>query len=320
MKKALNWFIQFLGVLFIVITIVPSVLGFLFFSVLWVGSNLLAWDLDHEADAHVVAALENTRLAAYVEYAPYHAMTIDGSLTAFIMPKYDNHTDNTNLWAGMMTSAAELPGWHAEKVSREAYAAKLSTVFPEAAFLLPLDRTLDAWYEDTDQLAFFDQDTGLMVHLQSDAQPHSGHIKVDGLTIPHNGFLYEYETHGGFHGDGTTYQALIVPEDKRITFESTLAKHTDWHEGIVSPDEYAYMHINMFYQLPMMLPEPEIAFDWWCYVDDYARDHPGKEPVNDVHPDFPAVMREAGVVLSLNWHIALYDTDTGLFIYYQLDS
>ena len=79
------------------------------------------------------------------------------------------------------------------------------------------------------------------------------------------------------------------------------------------------MHTRMFDALSSMLPDPEITFDWWCYVDDYAREHPEKEPDKDVHPHFPAVMQEAGAVFSLNWHIALYDADTGLFIFYELD-
>ena len=30
-------------------------------------------------------------------------------------------------------------------------------------------------------------------------------------------------------------------------------------------------------------------------------------------------MQEAGAVFSLHWHIALFDADTGLFIFYGLD-
>lgn len=318
MRKVYDWVFQFLGVVFITVTVVPCALGFLLFAALFIGVNLLGWDLEPDGDARAAAALENTGMEAYVEYAPYHTMTIDASLTAFIMPKYDNHVDNTNLRAGMANTAAELPGWHVEALSCDAYAARLNGIFPEAAFLLPADVTFDAWYEDADRLAFFDQDTGLMVHLQPDTQPHAGRIKVDGLTIPHNGFMYEYESHGGCHGDGNTYQALIIPKDKRADVEAALANHADWHKGTVTPEEYATMHTRIFYELPELLPDA--TFDWWCYVDGYARRYPDQEPDKDVHPYFPAVMQEAGAVFSLNWHIALYDADTGLFIYYRYDS
>ena len=220
-----------------------------------------------------------------------------------------------------MACAAELPNWHVEAFSCDKYAAKLNAVFPEAAFLHPADVTFDAWYEDADRLAFFDQDTGLMVHLQPDTQPHSGSIKADGIKVPHNGFLYEYESHGGFLGDGNTFQAFIVPEDKRAALVKKLASHADWHEGAVTPEEYAYMHVKMFYELPELLPDPGITFDWWLHVDDYARRYPD-DPSPWAHSGagLPAVMQEAGAIRSMNWHIALYDADTGLFIYYEYDS
>ena len=321
MRKVYDWVVQFLGVVFITVTVVPCVLGFLLFAVLFIGVNLLGWDLEPDGDARAVAALQNTGMTAYVDYAPYHAMVVDNSLSAFILPKYDNHTDKTDLRAGIMACAAELPNWHVEAFSCDKYAAKLNVVFTEAAFLLPADVTFDAWYEDADRLAFFDQDTGLMVHLQPDTQPHSGSIKADGIKVPHNGFLYEYESHGGFLGDGNTFQAFIVPEDKRAALVKKLASHADWHEGAVTPEEYAYMHVKMFYELPELLPDPGITFDWWLHVDDYARRYPD-DPSPWAHSGagLPAVMQEAGAIRSMNWHIALYDADTGLFIYYEYDS
>ena len=319
MRKAYDWVIQFLGVVFITVTVVPCVLGFLLFAVLFIGVNLLGWDLEPDGDARAVAALQNTGMTAYVDYAPYHAMVVDNSLSAFILPKYDNHTDKTDLRTGIMACAAELPNWHVEAFSCDKYAAKLNVVFPEATFLLPADVTFDAWYEDAERLAFFDQDTGLMVHLQPDTQPHSGSIKADGIKVPHNGFMYEYESHGGFHGDGETWQALIVPEEQRTAFEAALAQHADWHEGVIPQNEYAHMHRYTFDDMPALFPDPDVTFDWWLYVDDYAREHPEKESDKHVHSNFPSVMQEAGAVFSLNWHIALYDADTGLFVYYELD-
>ena len=319
MKKVFGWLLGFLGGVFIAVILLPCVLALLFFGVVVFGVTVLDWDLGPEADARAVAALENTGLTAYTIAAPYHAMTASDSLTAFITFHYDNREDNTNLWDGIMSAAANLPNWYVEDVSCDEYAAMLNAVFPEADFLLPTGVTFDAWYEDAERLAFFDQDTGLMVHLQPDKQPRTGSIKADGLKVPHNGIVYEYESHGGFHGDGETWQALIVPEEERAAFETALSRHADWQEGIVTSEEYANMHTRMFSDLSSMLPDPNITFDWWCYVDDYARDYPDKEPDTDVHPHFPAVMQEAGAVFSLNWHIALYDADTGLFIYYESD-
>ena len=321
MKKAYDWFIKFLGVVFITVIAVPMALGLLLGVIFVFCVGVLGMDPGPDKDARAVAALENTGLSAHAIAAPYHAMTIDDSLTAFITFKYDNHEDNTNLWEGIMATAVTTPNWHVEAVTCDAYTARLNTIFPEAAFLLPSDVTFDAWYEDTEQLAFFDQDTGLMVQLKPETQPHTGRIKEDGLILPHNGFMYEYESHGGFHGDGTTWRALIVPEDKRAAFEASLVQHADWHEGTVTPEEYASMHVNMFYKLPELLPDPGITFDWWLHVDDYARRYPD-DPSPWAHSGagLPAVMQEAGAIRSMNWHIALYDADTGLFIYYEYDS
>ena len=323
MRKVYDWFIQAMGVVFIVATLFPALLLFFFVCYFGIGVGVLGLDLDHDKDARAVAVLENTGLTAYTISAPYHAMTVDDALTAFITFKYDNHEDNTNLWDGIMTTAATSPNWHVEAVTCDEYTVRLNIIFPEAAFLLPADVTFDAWYEDADRLAFFDQDTGLMICLQPDKQPRKGSIKADGLKVPHDGFVYEMETDGGSHGDGTTYRALIVPEDRRAAFEADISQHADWHKGTVAPEEYACMHLSAFFempkQLPDLLPDPDIAFDWWLYVDDYARTYPDKEPDRDVHPHFPSVMQEAGAVFSLNWHIALYDADTGLFIFYGLD-
>ena len=321
MRKVYDWVIQFLGAVFITVTVVPCALGFLFFAVLAIGVNLLGWDLDPDGDARAVAALQNTGMTAYVDYAPYHAMVVDNSLSAFILPKYDNREDNANLWAGMMACAADSPDWHVEDITADAYAARLNTIFPEAVFLLPADVTFDAWYEDAERLAFFDQDTGLLVHLRPDAQPHSGSIKADGIKIPHNGFLYEYESHGGFHGDGTTFQALVVPEDKRAALVKKLANHADWHEGKISCQEYRIMQDKRFFEIPALYPSADVDFEWWCYVDAYARSYPDDpDPWSRSGDHFPAVMQEAGAVRSMNWFVALYDADTGLFIYYRYDS
>ena len=319
MRKVYDWFIQAMGVVFITITLGPCMIGLVMGSIFVFCVCVLGVDPGPDKDARAVAALQNTGLTACTISAPYHAMTVDDALTAFITFKYDNHEDNTNLWDGIMTTAAGSPNWHVEAVTCDAYADRLNTVFPEAAFLLPADVTFDAWYEDAERLAFFDQDTGLMVYLQPDTQPHSGSIKADGIKVPHNGFMYEYESHGGFHGDGETWQALIVPEKQRTAFEAALAQHADWHEGAFHQNEYAHMHRYTFDDMPALLPDPDVTFDWWLYVDDYAREHPEKVPDQDVHPGFPSVMQEAGAVFSLNWHIALYDADTGLFIFYELD-
>lgn len=324
MKDVMKWIKRILIALLITIALSP----FLFFGFLALFVNGLEREREAMND-NAESALREIGLTTYAKYSPWEDLHISGILTAFVMPKYDNHVDNTNIWAGVMAlAAARHDHWQVESITAEEYASLLQTHLPEAAFLHPAaDLVFDAKYinmtgSEPTELAFFDQDTGLMIYLCAYVQqPRAGSITVDKLSVPHNGFAYEMETHGGFFGDGTTYQALIVPEAERPALEATLAAHADWHEGSITHAEYVTLHDREFYGLPSLYPAADVTFDWWCYVDTFARNNPNFE--SDYIPDnsdFPAVMRDAGARPSGNWLVALYDADSGLFIFYQYDS
>lgn len=285
----------------------------------WLGDALEA---EHQARRDPGrAALTAVGLGDYAQYAPWYYLEVGGALTVFVLDRYDNYTDKNDLRAGVMAHAAASPDWHVEAVTAEQYAAMLHEHFPEAAFMIPANTTFDAWYQAEDAAAFFDQDAGLMVYWRADVQPHAGSIRADGLKVPHNGFVYEMETHGGFLGDGQTFQALIVPEDRRAALEEALASHADWHKGTIPHDEYVLMQDHRFFSVPELYPSADVDFEWWCYVDTYARAHPGDPDTRSRSSDFfPAAMQEAGAIWSMNWLAALYDADTGLFIYYEYDS
>lgn len=323
MKKVLQW-----------IGITAAYLGLgtmMFFGIPFLLGLLMVFGLESEhaaMDDHAEAALRETGLTAYTEYATWHDLTIDGTLTAFVMPKYDNHVDNTDLWAGVMgLAAAHHNHWQAESVTAGEYASLLKTHLPEATFLHPAaDLIFDAKYvnmtgSDPAELAFFDQDTGLMIYLCTYIQqPRAGSITADKLSVPHNGYVYEMETHGGFHGDGNTYYALIVPEEHRPPLEKALAAHADWHEGIITNAEYRVMHDKLFSQVPPLYPAADVDFEWYSFVDTNARTYPEEASPTTSDPRFPAAMQNVGACWSMNWLCALYDADTGLFIYYEYDS
>lgn len=313
-RKCLNWLLNAAFVLIIVVTLAPVILSAMAFILLLILIKTDALDGLSRSEA-AIAALEATRLSAYTEHAPNYCMTIDDCMTLFNIVEYDNHVDNTDLRAGLMALAAETEGWHVEAVTPEDYTARIPV---EASFLLP-DIIFDAWFESAESIAFFDQESGLFIQLRDDKAPKPGAIRADKLTVPHDGYVYTMETHGGFHGDGTTFHALIIPEETRAAFEAALSNHADWHERMVTPAEYAEL-LSCFYECPKMLPPDDLIFDRWCYVDTYACSHPDEEPAFDIHPGFPAIMREAGARWSFNWLVALYDSDTGLFIFYQYDS
>ena len=304
MKKACTRLLLITGALFMVLV-------FLFMSLMDKALN--------SRNEQAVAALNIVGLTAYTAFAPSYALTIGDTFAVFELPRYDNHIDNTDLWAGIMIHAASSPTWHVEPVPADEYAALLKTYRPEAAFLFPAGITFDAWHQSENTFAFFDQDNGLMVYLRTDCQPPAGVFHAGKLTIPHNGFMYELETPLRLRGDGISFRAFIVPEEQRATLEETLSAHADWHMGTVTQEEYAVLQ-KCFYESPSLLPAADMTFDWWSHVDTYARVHPDEEPVFDVHPQYPAVMREAGARWSLNWLVALYDPDTGLFIYYESDA
>ena len=315
MKKVLQWTGILLGAsagYILTLFGLPMLLGLLF-----VAGLEQEWEAMND-DAE--SALREIGLTAYAKYAPWEDLNVGGTLTAFVMPKYDNHVDNTNLWAGVMTHASAAEGWHVEPITTDEYSSLLKTYLPEAAFLLPDDVTFDAWYQEKDAMAFFDQDTGLMICLNSAKTPRPDSIRADKLSVPHNGFMYEMETHGGFHGDGDTFYALIVPEEKRAEFQATFSDQADWHNTTISYGDYLVMHDRKFFEVPLLYPAEGTDFEWWSYVDTYARQYPEKEERSSSNDYFPVAMQEIGARWSMNWLVAMYDVDTGLFIYYEYDS
>lgn len=315
MKKALNWLLNAAIIVIVGVAVAPLVLGVLFFILLFIASNTGMLDgLSRSEDA--VAAMEATHLSAYTTHAPYYSATVDDSMTIFKLFKYDNHVDNTDSHAGIMIHTASADEWHTGALSPAEYAACIPV---EAGFLLP-DATFDAWFESAEDIAFFDQETGLFIRLRKGEAPKPGSVRTNKLTVPHNGYLYEMETHGGFHGDGSTYYALIVPENQRSALEKVLVAHADWHMGDVPHAEYRVLHDELFFQVLPLYPVADVDFEWCSFVDTHARMYP--EEASPTTPDarFPAAMQEIGACWSMNWLCALYDPDTGLFIYYESDT
>ncbi len=315
MKKVLKWigiFISTVGLGMLMLYGIPVLLAALIVA----GLEAERAAMDDAAEA----VLNQTGLSAYAEYAPWHDLSIDGVFTAFVTFRYHDRTGDTNLREGMMSAIAQLPDWQVEAVTAEEYAALLHAHCPEAAFLFPADVTFDAQYRTDTEIALFDQETGQMVDLRTDRQPHAGTLSLHGLSIPHNGYVYETETHGGFHGDGVSYRACIVPEEDRAAFVATLSAHADWQEGTVTRNEYITLQEHSF-AFPPLYPLAGVDFDWWCWVDTYARNHPENEKGRNWNNNyFPAVMRDNGACHSMNWYAAWYDEDSGLFVYFEYDS
>lgn len=315
MKKVLQWIGIVLGAA-VGYIMVRYGLPLLMVILLFTGISMEDEALNNSAEQ----ALTELQLTQIVQHATSRDLTIEGVMTVFPVYQYD-YVDN-DVHAALMAHLATAEGWQTGTMASNIFSQQLADLHPGAAFLLPEDKiTFDAWYTGADTLACFDRDSSLFFHLSKGATPSPGEIKTDGLTVPHNGYLYELETHSGFFGDGETYRACIVPDDARPALEAALAAHSDWQEGIITREEYIHLHTYEFWAVPHLFPAEAVTFDWWCYVDTYARAHPDFESeYTPDNSDFPAVMRQAGARPGSNWLVALYDADTGLFIYYQYDS
>lgn len=302
MKDVMKWIKRILIALLITIALSPFLfIGF--FGLFFNGVEQEHAALNDPAE-RVLQALG----ASNAEDATWYILSIDGVMTAFEVEP-------------MVLEGTE--GWDSVSISAAEYAHQLETLAPNAAFLLPPpDMTFDMQrIASPTQITWYDADSELLIHLDLQKTPSPGKIKLDTFSVPHSGWVYERETHGGFMGDGTTYRAFIVPEGERSALEAKLAAHADWHSSPITCEEYKTLHDKHFYAMQPLYPAAGTTFDWWCYVDTFDRAHPDFEhnyiPDNS---DFPAVMRDAGARPSGNWLVALYDADSGLFIFYQYDS
>ncbi len=305
--------LQAVCVLALALFVVPALLG------LGLGSLLVA-GISHEQeqlDAPAREALRAVGLGDCEKFAEYYVLEGCG-VRAFHISEYDNHEEQTDLHALLLSCADEAEGWTVAPVTAEEYAAQLP---PGADFLLP-DAALvfEASYRQGNTAAFFDDETGLFLCFLPGKTSGARQIKAAGLTVSTGGWMYEMDTHGGFFGDGYAFKACIVPAEERAALKAAISAHADWHEGSIFQAEYTRLH-QTFYKVPDLHPAADTVFDAWYYVDDFARQYPDFAPSASLsNAPFPAVMQEAGAVLSGNWTAAFYDEDTGLFIFYEFDS
>lgn len=302
-----------LCVFLLALFVVPALLG------LGLGA-LLVSGLERESDQRIAPAreaLQAVGMGDFEEFAEYYALEGCG-VRAFHISEYDNHEEQTDLHALLLSCAGEAEGWTVAPVTAAEYAAQLP---PEMAFLLPKEGLVfEASYRQGNTAAFFDDETGLFLCFLPGKTSGARQIKAAGLTVSTGGWMYEMDTHAGFFGDGYAFKACIVPAEERAALKAAISAHADWHEGSIFQAEYARLH-QTFYKVPELYPAADTVFDAWYYVDDFARQHPDFEPsVSLSNAPFPAVMQEAGAVLSGNWTVAFYDADTGLFIFYEFDS
>ena len=117
--------------------------------------------------------------------------------------------------------------------------------------------------------------------------------------------LADYDSHGGFHGDGEAFYALKFDN---ATIRSIFESSARWH-ALPLPDALAHRAEGIGYSLEAREGQieprfPAVENGWFFYEDRYAKQHDKMPPV-----DFTP-----------NYTLALFDADSLTLYYYEHDS
>ncbi len=279
MKSWLKWPLLALGALAlpVIIRLLQLALVLLLFTLLDMNDARLA---TNARNAWTATGLPMARIIHLTS-----PLEISGRVTAFEVLCKDDDLAYDPFYTGLLSDIAELPGWTVAPVSAGEYDALVREIAPEAAFLLP-ECDFEAHYVGADgSRAFFDGDAGLFIHIApGSAQPRDW--LRDGLHIEGVISRAHLNTRTALVPLGTTYEAVIVPEEQRAALEAELSGRSSWHAGEVTRAEFAELQRVALYDLPPLYPQ-DITFDWWAYATE-----------------------EEGAA----WDMMLYDAESGLFI------
>ena len=109
------------------------------------------------------------------------------------------------------------------------------------------------------------------------------------LTLDNATVLEEWDTHGGFHGDGETFVKLSCPDGFEETFGS------EWKALPLEGEAYQY-----FYEWGGVFEHPET----------------GKKVI----PEFKNGYWYFKSTGAMNWGFALFDCDENILYFYQFDA
>lgn len=123
--------------------------------------------------------------------------------------------------------------------------------------------------------------------------------KDTGIRLYQAAIVSKDDTHGGFHGDGTTF---IVVDCSKIDVIKEMQNAAGWKELPLSDSSR-----NLIYTF-CDLPFPEITNGYYYFCDRH-REAAG------IYDDTKVTERS-----SLNFTIAVYDSDTGMLYYSRVDT
>ena len=120
----------------------------------------------------------------------------------------------------------------------------------------------------------------------------------------------EQDTHGGFHGDGSYYLVLDCSDN----VETALSNVADWHQLPLSENLNLIMYggekdgVSYGYNLSEDAHMPVIKNGYYCFKDRHSE-------ANSPSDDSELFSRA-----SFNFTLAVYDTDTNKFYYFEFDT
>lgn len=141
-----------------------------------------------------------------------------------------------------------------------------------------------------------------------------GISKELGIDIPEGDTLTDIDTHGGFHGDGSTYIEMQFDKEAGSTLESRISGSQDWSalpltKNLRTAVYGSSTHTSLVYSPEEGIPAiPEIKAGYYCFIDR----HDESENTKD---DTKLFSR-----FSWNFTLCIYDLNTGRLYYFRLDT
>lgn len=141
--------------------------------------------------------------------------------------------------------------------------------------------------------------------------------KTLGMDLSRGMVVSSKDTHGGFHGDGNTYVEISFDDDSGTALANTMSDNGDWRAFPLSNNLQAvvYGRVDGAMQYGPYITDdkgmsiiPRIEHGYYYFYDRHSE---SKNPKDD---------KELLSRSSLNFTIALYDTDNDKLYYDKLDT
>lgn len=256
--------------------------------------------LVHAVKADIAADLSALNLPSVEVYRDLYMQCGDGFF-AYVMPWYESRSNPGDLRADAMQAIFSAEGWHAEPVTATALNELLMICQTSTPLHPAPDAVYDAWFFRHEgacpaalptqrpagkwTLCFFDQDNGTFITLTDAA------ILQDASELPLQAFALEGLPLGYVpilqQETPFSLKAFEMPSSLRPDVLQRLS-FSLWQASRITCSDFSRQLECMQEEVwPCLYPASEVIFDW-CFQQDKLH--------------------------------ALYDPDTGLFIYYESDA